>query len=244
MCNSSVALIFYNVVQCNNYLHVMFLTWQTSDMSCRWRAYFSYISPISISYSYFMQTLSRFFFTILAAKYPTLITKKIHWTLIMINWIIAILMPLGSLVTEVVRFIPNAFCWIPLEATVHIAPSIFGHYVFPVLAAVGMYIFIYYRMKRSRETVRNYANSRNNSQMEMRVLRNILITVGIFLITGIPNVILIFTKMNLFYIITILAWPFGTAAVQICTIFLDRELYKVVRTMFVSRRSPLPSERA
>jgi hypothetical protein len=40
--NTCIASILYCVVTINIYIFLLFIRWETSDMSCRWRGYFIY----------------------------------------------------------------------------------------------------------------------------------------------------------------------------------------------------------
>jgi hypothetical protein len=59
-------------------LDLLFITWDTIDQSCRWRSYFGYLSIVAVIYSYLLQVISRFFFTIFSNKYRWLTSLKIH----------------------------------------------------------------------------------------------------------------------------------------------------------------------
>jgi len=68
ICNTCLSTIFYSIVQGINYIYLIFLTSDTSDISCRYRAYFGYMSIASVIYSYSIQALSRYFFFIILYK--------------------------------------------------------------------------------------------------------------------------------------------------------------------------------
>ncbi len=40
--NTFIGSILYCVLTINNYIFLLFIRWETSDMSCRWRGYFIY----------------------------------------------------------------------------------------------------------------------------------------------------------------------------------------------------------
>jgi hypothetical protein len=62
VCNMCVSSILFSATQCNNYIYLFFIKWDISDISCRWRAYFAYVSFSAFAYSYLLQAISRFFF--------------------------------------------------------------------------------------------------------------------------------------------------------------------------------------
>jgi hypothetical protein len=62
ICNTCIASIVYCVSTINQYIYLIFIPWESSDMSCRWRAYFYYLGITGFMYSYMIQSISRFFF--------------------------------------------------------------------------------------------------------------------------------------------------------------------------------------
>jgi hypothetical protein len=82
MCNTCFASSFYCVVIVNNYGFLIFDQRQTSNMSCRWRAYFAYSGIAGVIYSYLIQAISRFFFSVLSGRYRWLTSFKTHYILI------------------------------------------------------------------------------------------------------------------------------------------------------------------
>jgi NADH:ubiquinone oxidoreductase subunit 3 (subunit A) len=81
-CNTCISSILYCVVQCNNYIYLLFITWDNTDQSCRWRGYFGYMSVVAVIYSYLLQAVSRLFFTVSSMKYRWLISLKTYLYLI------------------------------------------------------------------------------------------------------------------------------------------------------------------
>jgi hypothetical protein len=232
MCNSSAALIFYCVVQNNNYLFLIFLPWQTSDISCRWRGYFTYMSIVAVSYSYLIQAISRLLFVIFSTNYPSLITFKAHYVLIILHWLVVILIPLPAIVTEDIHFIPDSICWVPFKAMFHVICTVVVHYCVPLGSVVIMYAYIYYRVKKVKRNVVTVIRRTNNENRDLELLRNILILVVIFLVCGAPTVVFIVTSIKIFYLISIVTLSFCAASVQMCTILLDRDLRQILRDMF------------
>ena len=143
MCNTSVALIFYCVNQAINLIFIGLLPWYTSDISCQWRAYATNVSITAAIYSYLVQSISRSFFILFPMKYPFLITFKAHHILIFIHWLVAFVIPLSTVLTDDIRFIPNSACGIPFQAKLHIALNTLAVYVFPLVSFSIIYIYIY-----------------------------------------------------------------------------------------------------
>lgn len=240
MWNSSFALTFYCIVQLNNYIFLLFLPWQSSDISCRWRGYFTYMSIVAVSYSYFIQTISRFFFAVLTTKYPILITFRSHYLLLGFNWLGVILIPLPAIITDDIRFVPNSLCWVPFSAMLHVLFTVVAHYLIPLSLVVIMYAYIYCRVKRHRQNIRMSMNTNISNRLELELLRNILVLIGIFFLGGTPTVLFMISLMKFFYLMAFVTLSFCAAFVQLCTILLDRDLRDVVRSLLLPRTRVVP----
>ena len=150
VCNGAIASIFYCIVQSVNYSFLAFLPWKTSDISCRWRGYFSYMTVVAIVYSYLAQAISRFLILILSSKYRWVASFRTHRILLLINWILVVCLPLPSLLTDDIYFRPTSLCWVPKEHTLHLAYIIIVDYLIPTLLLIVIYIYIYCRVKRRK----------------------------------------------------------------------------------------------
>ncbi|CAF4348003.1 unnamed protein product, partial [Rotaria sp. Silwood2] len=149
ICNTCVSSIFYCVVQCYNYAFLNFILWDTSDISCRWRGYFAYMSIVAVIYSYLIQAISRYFFVVLSMNYRWITSLKIHLTLITAQWIIAILLPLPAIVTKDIYYAPNSLCWVRKQYPIHVAHTFLSYYFLPTICIVVLYIYLFRRAKRS-----------------------------------------------------------------------------------------------
>ncbi|UJR17943.1 hypothetical protein I4U23_004842 [Adineta vaga] len=103
-CNTCLSSILYCTVQCNNYIYLLFIPSNTSDVSCRWRGYFGYTSIVAVIYSYLLQAISRLFFTILSVKYRWITSFEIHFYMIFIGWILVFIIPLPAILTHDIYF--------------------------------------------------------------------------------------------------------------------------------------------
>ncbi|CAF0726675.1 unnamed protein product [Rotaria sp. Silwood1] len=115
MCNTCIASIVYCIVQTINYIFLIFVPSETSDVACQWRGYFGYMSISAATYSYLIQAISRLFFSKFSTKYPWLITFKTHYYLILTHWIVVLIIPLSSVITKDIYFRPGLLCWVPLK---------------------------------------------------------------------------------------------------------------------------------
>jgi uncharacterized membrane protein len=115
MCNSSVAWILSCAIISVNYIHLIFLPSQTSDISCRGRGYLAYMSIAAVTYAYLIQSISRLFFSLPSSKHAALLTFRTHLILIGLNWLTAVVIPLSTIITTDIRFIPGSVCWIRID---------------------------------------------------------------------------------------------------------------------------------
>jgi len=238
ICNTCLASIVYCIVQSNNYIFIIFLPWETSDWSCRWRGYFSYMTISAVIYSYLVQAISRFFFSVLSTKYRILTTFKAHITLTLAHWFIVLLLPLPSIVTKDIVFVPFALCWVTMEHTTHIVYTAFVYYLLPIICIIIIYTHIYYRVKRTKKSGNTAASSQNAQKRNLEVLRNILLLLGIYILGAIPTLLFMLTSIRLLYYVGIVSVSLTVAVEKVCTIVLDRDIRQIVWTL-ISRMKPI-----
>ncbi|CAF1260033.1 unnamed protein product [Adineta ricciae] len=227
MCNTAFATIFYCVTMKINFAYVLFGQWNISDVSCRFRAYFAYSGVAAVIYSYLIQAISRFFFSVLSAKYRRLTSFKTHYILIVCQWIVVFLLTSPSVLTNDIHFVPNVFCWVPLEHMIHIAYTVFAYYISPIMPVVIIYVYIYVQVRKTR--VNATATSQNSQKRDLDLLRRVVILLGIYLTGGIPTLLFMLTSVRLIYMINLVSPSVCVCIEKLCTILLDREIYQVIR---------------
>lgn len=230
--NTCIWSILYSAAQSNQFIHVLFVQWDTSDISCRWRAYLAYVSMAGIIYSYLIQSISRLFFIILAMKYRWTISFRCHFILICIQWIISFSVPLPAIVTEDVIFVPHVFCWVSLSHPLHVIYTYTVFYAIPTILVFFIYAYVCYRTKFSTTLLLQRRGSIQQQSRDYIVFRNIIIVFGIYLLAGTPTAVHIITHIDIFYFIGISFISFGVATKSLAVLFLDRELFHVFKTRF------------
>lgn len=223
ICNTCVWSIFCSVAQTNNYVFVLFLNSVTSDMSCRWRAYFGYTTIAGVIYSYTTQAVSRLFFVFFSQKMPTLVTFKAHIVLIICQWLISFSVTLPALVTEDIFYRSKSLCWVTHLYMIHVLYTFVAYYFVPTLATWIIYICVYYRVKRS-STRTNVQPGRRAPNRDLELFRNLLILLSIYLSGGLPTSIFIFTKVYFFYSTGIIFVSLTMVVEKAVTLILDREI--------------------
>lgn len=224
--NGAIASIFYCIVQSVNYSFLAFLPWKTSDMSCRWRGYFSYMTVVAIVYSYLSQAISRFLMVILSSKYRWVTTFRTHRILLLINWILVICLPLPALLTDDIYFRSASLCWVPKEYTLHLAYIIIVDYLIPTCLLIGIYLYIYCRVKRRRQS-QVFISMRANRDLD--VLYNIMILFSIYIFGALPLIIYNIVRVDVFYAIGLISISFGVAVKNFVALLIDHELRTMMK---------------
>jgi hypothetical protein len=241
MCNTCCATIFYCVIINNNYGFLIFAEWQTSDMSCRWRAYFAYTGVAGVIYSYLIQAISRFFFSILSTKYRWLTTFKTHYILISIQWLVVFLITLPAVITKDIYFTPNNLCWVPFEHMLHVAYTAVVYYIIPVIAIIIIYLYIYCSIRRTRRNATATINSTIGQKRDLELLRNILVLLSIYLCSGFITLLFFMTLIKLIYLINFVYMAVSLIIEKVCVIVLDREFRQVIKGIIYRRTTVKPS---
>lgn len=234
ICNSSISSIFFCIVQCVNYIFLVFVPSETDDLPCRWRGYFGYMAVAAVVYSYLAQAISRFFVSILSRKYHWATSFKTHIILILIQWIIVSLIPSPSLLTEDIYYRPYALCWVPKEYTLHVIYTVVAYYLIPAILMFVIYIYIYFHVKHRRHSV-FVITTRRRSNRDLEVLCNIMILFAIYTFGAIPTILYLLTNIHLLYEIGIISVSFTVGIEKIFTLILDRDLRNMIKIYF--RRS-------
>ena len=241
ICNTCIGSIVYCIIQTINYIILIFLPWISSDISCRWRGYFGYVSISAATYSYLVQAISRLLFSVFSTKYPWVITFKVHYILILIHWIFILIIPLSAIITHDIYFRPGLLCWVPMKYFIHVLYTAFAYYVLPIISIMIIYVYIYQRIqniKKRTELIRNTTSEKR----DLEVLRNIIILLFIYISGGIPTLLYLTSTMDVFYLASIVTFTFVVMIEKICTVLLDRELRLVVKNMVYSRNRVMPFE--
>ncbi|UJR10804.1 hypothetical protein I4U23_014992 [Adineta vaga] len=227
ICNTAFASIFYCVTLKNNFAYVIFGQWDTNDVSCRFRAYFAYSGIAGVLYSYLIQAISRFFFSVLSINHRYLTSFTTHYILIACQWIVVFLVTTPSILTTDINFYPHVFCWVPMNHMLHVVYTISVYYIIPVTVIIIIYICIYIQVKRAG--INTTVASRSSQKRDLELLRRIMILLSIYLTIGILTVLFIVTSSRLIYFAS-LVWPSVCVTIEkLCTILLDREIYQVIQ---------------
>ena len=232
ICNTCLASILYCVVQCNNYIYLLFIDWNTDNHSCRWRGYFAYVAIVAVIYSYLLQAISRFFIVILSTKFRWLMTIRTHLYMMLIGWTVVLSVPSPALITTDIYFRPGFLCWVPMKSIQHVAYTIIAYYLAPVMLIIAIYIFIYVRIRTS--AVAQFVRRRQKRDLE--VFRNIVILLGIYTLGAIPVLLYVLTNIELFYAMGMVSVSLTVSMEKLTSLFLDREIRTLLKRSISRRR--------
>lgn len=234
ICNTSISSIFYCIVNCVNYMYLLFVTWETSDLTCRWRGYFGYMAFAAVIYSYLAQAISRFFIAMLSIRYPWITSFRVHITLILIQWIIVLLVPLPAILTNHIIHRPSSLCWVPRKYTLHLIYMILAYYIIPAMLISVVHMYIYLSVKYPRYQTFILSRTRR-AKRDLEILFNIMILFAIYTLGAIPMVIFVLTNIEFLYAMGIVSASFTVAIEKLATLVLDRDIRNIIRNYF--RRS-------
>jgi hypothetical protein len=244
ICNTCIASIFYCNITTNNYVFLIFIQWETSDMSCRWRAYFTYVGIAGVMYSYLLQAISCFFFSAMSSKYRWLTTFKTHYILIGIQWLIVFLITSSNVIAKDITFSPNKLCLIPMKNTLHAICAIFAYYGIPLLIIIIIYIYIYCRVKQIKRCSTTFAKSIIGQKRDLELLRNIIILISIYLGGGLPSIVFFVTQTKYPYLVNLVTQSLTVAIAKLCIILLDKQIHQVIKSIMYQRIPVMPFNNA
>ncbi|UJR29628.1 hypothetical protein I4U23_017176 [Adineta vaga] len=236
ICNTCLASILYCLVQFILYIYLLILKWITDDQSCRWRAYFSYMSLVAFVYSYVIQIISRFFFINLYTKYRWLISYKVHIYLILFGWIVILILPLPSLLTNDIHFRADEICWVPPDKLIHSNYTIVAYYIIPIILIILFSIVIMIRIYNYKNTTTIQRNKKRRER-DSEIFRNIMISFSVYFLGGIPYMINQFTNIEFFYSVGVVSVTFVVNMEKLIIIYLDRDIRNIVKNYFYQRHT-------
>jgi len=237
ICNTCVASIIYSIVTINNYIYLIFIQWDESNLRCRFRAYFTYVGICGEMYSYLIQSLSRFILFKYSFKYRWLKSSKTHSILIAVQWIVVLLLTLSSLLSTDVSFVRLKLCLIPTKKTFHTFSVTFVYYLIPLLTTILLYINIYYCVKKSKRNAMITIQTYQSHKRDLKLLRNIVLLILIYLIGGFPTIIYLLIPIKYLYLLNLITQSLTVTIAKISIILLDRQLRNLIKNIFCRTRT-------
>ncbi|UJR07655.1 hypothetical protein I4U23_011943 [Adineta vaga] len=250
--NSSCAIFTYSIVLIAQLIIGLIPRDKSNEYVCIILSYFTSIAADAICYSYLVTAISQFFFNILYHQ-RYLLTFRVHWFIIFLSWCISSLLPLllyfsGMYRTSSHQFILmlNISDTFEYASELHMCTVAFSLqsilYIYmataigiPFFTIIVIYRYIVLHTRRINVTTTNLMST---STRDIRVLRNVLILIGILGTAGLPSFVLVVWNTVepgeapvFLYHICVLTVSFCTN-VQIAFIFM---MNKNIRTVFWNR---------
>lgn len=243
MCNTAAATTIYASNQILIAAYGIREDWFQNQPACVFRSYLHSVLCLVVCVSYAAQSISRLFFAIFY-KHKYLLTWRIHWFMIIVNYLMAILGPIPTL------FISNANVLEPESriclCTTKVFPSsiyiVTIAFIIPISIIIIIYAVIFYHARQSTRRVEAFASNeisnriiknslKPNLKREMKLMKNIFIVVNIFGCGGSLYLILVLWHVTQkqpppepLYLLAIVMMTVFAAAKMIALFLLNKEV--------------------
>ena len=256
MCNTAFASIIYSILQIISAYFGLREDSSINQPACIFRTLCYNAVCICVTTSYAMQSISRLFFAVLY-KYKFLLTYRIHLYLIILNYILTIFGPIPLyLIKDGVGFeIESRLCTITTKVFSSSMWAVSIAYLIPVSTVTIVYgIIFYYTKQSSRRVIRHtimgplvviseiQRRSCNvpNSKRELKLMKNIVILIGIMTCAGIPYLILIIWNLldveisppESFYLISMIIISIVCSIKMVILFFMNKDTKNVTIQYF------------
>lgn len=207
--NSCLGIVFYSVTLLLQLAILEYFNGSVSDHLCQSLAYVNLIGVNIICYSYLVTAISQYLFNNhYNRKY--LLTVRIHLFIISMSWIVCSLLPLVALQSGSNNFyIESDQCFLFLSGLLKYVTEIrmctlnlriFGPVLAYMVATMGIpnvginiiYFLILRYTRRVDVAAFTLASNLSRSRRNLKVIRNILVLVGILGTAGLPVAVIIF----------------------------------------------------
>lgn len=195
ICNIAISTVSYHIIIISSIGYSLHEDWLFHQPACVFRGYCYMVSCTALAYSFLIQAISRLFFAVFY-KHKYLQTWRIHWIMIIINWILAILLPIVPIfLNGYILEIESRLC-VPTSKVLSSAMYIILIIYLPPLNSIGIIygIILYYARQSTRRVVAFAARTDSttvtpnialpNFKRELKMMRNMVILLGIFMIAG------------------------------------------------------------
>ncbi|CAF1512527.1 unnamed protein product [Adineta steineri] len=236
ICNSCTCLLYYAIATIMKIAFMMisdltkYISLNTTFCQLSAALYFS--ACISVSLSFLVQAISRYFITILY-KYKILLTFRINWILIISNWMISFIIP-GFMFISPLAYHYESESRMCILTIKHFSTS-FSAMI--VIFCIPLCIIIFlYGLILQQSVHQNQIDSNTFAMLRMKrnlkVFRNILISVTILGIGGTPyficDIINRFIQIpSQLYSLSILFISISTTLNSLASCFINKKIRKL-----------------
>lgn len=251
ICNACVTLLYYALV---NLVHL--ISHPTGDATraqptntalCQFRAALLFSACIAAALSYLILAISRYFITILH-KHRALLTFRTNWLLILSSWLISFVISAMMLISPVAyQYEPESRLCVLSTKVFHTSfPAVIVVFCLPLNIIVVLYLAILRQSTRQSQVQPNVFRMLRMKR-NLKVFRNILISVTILTVGGTPSFFCIvlskFTQVPWqLRPLALLSISLSASLNALALFFLNKQ----VRTLFFARircqRNPKPEQ--
>ncbi len=195
MCNSCVSLFFLSItysIQTPSFIQqIYFDAPQPSPLFCKISASLATFSTGVVAHSCIVQAVSRFFITILC-KHKYLLTYRTHWILIIISWVINGIIAASMFISPLAyQYDPEShFCTL----TAHNFPTSIIVGILFVAVTISIMVILYgiiFHHTLYHTRINPHSASTLRARRNKRVFENIVFSVSVHAVGGIPYIICI-----------------------------------------------------
>jgi hypothetical protein len=250
MCNTAAATIIYSILQIISAGYGLQDDWFSNQPACLFRAYCYNVVCIAVCGSYAVQSISRLFFSVLY-KHKYLLSWRIHWYLIIANYLLTMIGPIPLVLMK------NGCGLEPESRLCTVTTKVFSAsmwavtiaYLIPLSIVTIVYGIIFNRARQSTRRVGAFApsmtmasnavpNNNNNApnfKREIKLMKNILILVGILVCAGIPYLALVIWNVTQkqppppepIYLLAMITISIFFAIKMITLLFMNKEVKNI-----------------
>ncbi|CAF1313553.1 unnamed protein product [Adineta ricciae] len=195
LCNTVTAAILYYVPFLFSVAYSLSEGWSSYQPACILRGYIFTVACTALCYSYLIQTISRLFFCVFF-KCKKLQTWFVHWIMILINWILAFVIPLVPIIYDGYIFEDESRLCIPTTKNIPSALYVMClAYILPTCALAVIYGIILRHIRQSSRRIVSFVAETSkaivttnqtlpNYKREIEILKKVFVLLNILIFAG------------------------------------------------------------
>ena len=167
---------------------------EAEDFLCKFRSYMLYTLYFAQNYSYLLQAIYRYICVVHSTR-ASWQSGRFQATLITIKWALSLLFPLPYIFTSQIAYLPDEqMCQAPLGLTLYTIYNMLFIYSVPITGIVLIYIQLVLYVRRMSKRA-SPVNTILQAQRDLKIVRNIVMAVGVLVAVGMPYMIFIFISV-------------------------------------------------
>jgi len=242
ICNTSAIVIFYSICHFAIAVYGLREDWAINQPACVFRAYLILVLATALCYSYSIQAVSRLLFVVFY-KHKRLLFWSTHLILIILSWILSILFPVPPLFFNGAYIYEkeSRICLLTSQKSTTAIYSIVTTFVIPFIIITIAYCKILYTIIQSTRRVQPaFSNILTNKALkinrkrEIRLAKNMIITLNCFICGGIPYLILIIWQLvttdhppDSFFLLSVISMSVFSSIMMFSVFYLNHQVRNI-----------------